>query len=93
MVHVKLTDFLSRLAPQAEFDMAIQMGTTVEEIIFDLTENLGDKFRNAVMDRTGKLHGGFGVVINKRLIPPSQMSTNTIHQNSNLSIIPLAGGG
>ncbi|MBW2428464.1 MAG: MoaD/ThiS family protein [Deltaproteobacteria bacterium] len=73
--------------------MAIQMGTTIEDIIFDLTENLGDKFRNAVIDQTGKLRGGFGVVLNKRLIPPSQMSQNAIHQNSNLSIIPLAGGG
>ena len=24
VVHVKLTDFLTRLAPQAEFDMAVQ---------------------------------------------------------------------
>ncbi len=92
-VHVKLADFLSRLAPEAEFDMEINSRTTVAEIINVLTVRFGEKFRKAVVDSKGNLHAGIAVVINKRLIAPGQMAKTTIDYKSNLSIIPLAGGG
>jgi sulfur carrier protein ThiS len=92
-VHVKLADFLSRLVPEAEFDMEINSRTTVEEIINVLTVRFGEKFRKAVVDSKGNLHAGIAVVINKRLIPPGQMAKTTIDYKSNISILPLAGGG
>jgi sulfur carrier protein ThiS len=92
-VHVKLADFLSRLVPAAEFDMEIDAGSTVEDIIGVLTARLGEEFRKAIVDRSGKPHGGIAIVLNKEFISPNQISEYTIHHSCNLSIIPLVGGG
>lgn len=92
-VHVKLADFLSRIATGPEFDLEIQTGSTVEEIINVLTTRLGKEFCKAVVDRNGKLNAGIAVILNNQLIPSNQMVENTIHQDCKLSIIPIVGGG
>ncbi|UCD80271.1 MAG: MoaD/ThiS family protein [Desulfobacterales bacterium] len=92
-VHVKLSDFLTRLAAEAEFDLQIAAGATVAEIIAALTARQGDNFRRAVTDRQGNLHAGYAVVLDKQLISPQQFAKTTIHHPCSLSIIPLAGGG
>jgi sulfur carrier protein ThiS len=92
-VHVKLSDFLAKLVPEAEFEVKIVTGSTVDEFISVLTERYGDEFRRAVVDRNGKLHGDIAVVLDKQLIPPQKFTQHTIHQNSTLSIIPIVGGG
>jgi sulfur carrier protein ThiS len=92
-VHVKLADFLARLVPAAEFDIEIGTGSTVEDIIGVLTARFGKEFRKAIVDRNGKLHGGIAIVLNEEFISPNQISEYTIHHSSNLSIIPLVGGG
>lgn len=93
MVHVKLSDFLSRIVSEAEFDVEINAGSTISDLISVLIEGLGAEFRKAIVDRNGKLHGGIAVILNKRFIPPQQIEEHTINQKSNLSIIPIAGGG
>jgi molybdopterin converting factor small subunit len=93
IVHVKLADFLSRLVPEAEFDMKIDAGSTVEDIIEALAERFGEEFGKAIVDRKGKLHGGIAIVLNKEFISPHQISEYTIQNSCNLSIIPLVGGG
>jgi sulfur carrier protein ThiS len=92
-VHVKLSDFLARMAPETKFDVKINAGVTVEEFIAVLTERFGDEFRRAIVDRNGKLHADIAVVVNEQFIPPQQITEYTIQQKSNLSIIPIAGGG
>ena len=90
---MKLSDFLTKLTTESEFDLRIQAGATVAEIIAAIVDRQGDKFRQAVVDRKGCLHAGFAVIVNKQFIPPQQITKTTIHHPSNFSIIPLAGGG
>ncbi len=92
-VCVKLYDFFARMAPEAEFNVNVVAGSTIADFIGLLSERLGDDFCKAIVDRNGHLHGGIAVVINKRFIHPSQLAKITLTQKSNLSIIPLAGGG
>jgi len=92
-VHVKLSDFLTRLAAESEFDLQVQAGATVADIIAALTARQGDKFRRAIVDRRGNLHAGYAVVLDKQFIPPQQIAKTAIHHSCRFSIIPLAGGG
>jgi sulfur carrier protein ThiS len=92
-VHVKLSDFLARLVPETKLELKIDEGSTVEEFITFLTERFGDEFCRALVDRNGKLHADIAIVLNNKFIPPQQITAHTIVQKSNLSIIPIAGGG
>ena len=92
-IHVKLSDFLAKLVPQAKFEVKINAGSTVEECIAVLSDRLGDEFRRAVTDRNGKLHADFAVIVNNQVIPPQRFAELTIRETSSLSIIPIAGGG
>jgi sulfur carrier protein ThiS len=92
-IHVKLSDFLAKLVPEAKFEVKINAGATVEEFLATLTRRFGDQFRKSIVDRNGKLHADIAVVLNNRFIPPQKMTEHTIHETSNLSIIPIAGGG
>ena len=92
-IHVKVSDFLAKLVPEAKFKVQIDAGATIEDFLVVLTRRCGDEFRRALVDRNGKLHADIAVVLNSRFIPPQQMAEHTIHETSNLSIIPIAGGG
>lgn len=92
-IHVKLSDFLAKLVPEAKFEVEINAGSTVEEFMAVLTKRLGVEFRRAVTDRKGKLHADIAVVVNNQFIPPQRFAELTIHETSSLSIIPIAGGG
>ncbi len=90
---VRLADFLARMVPEAKLEVKINPGVTVAEFMVVLTERFGAEFRRAVVDRNGKLHADIAVILNNRFIPPQQMTEHTIHETSQLSIIPIAGGG
>ena len=92
-VHVKLCDFLSKLTPENDFDMPVAAGCTVADFIRHLTRHLGNDFRKALLDKDGKPHPDYAIVVNETLIPPQQLTQFSIKENSNLSIIPIAGGG
>jgi uncharacterized ubiquitin-like protein YukD len=92
-VHVKLSDFLTRLTTESEFDLRVPAGASVGEIIAILVERQGEKFRQAVVDRQGNLHAGYALIVDKQFIPPQHITKSTIHHPCSFSIIPLAGGG
>jgi sulfur carrier protein ThiS len=92
-VHVKLSDFLARLAPGAEFEIKTNAGVTVAEFIAVLAKRFGEEFCRALVDRSGSLHAGIAVVLNRQFVPPRQMTQHIIRKSSELSIIPIAGGG
>ena len=92
-MHVKLSDFLAKLAPEAKFKVEVEAGASLEEFIAVLTRRFGDEFRRAIVDRNGKLHADIAVVLNSRFIPPQQLTEHTINKTGSLSIIPIAGGG
>lgn len=92
-VRVKLSDFLSKLTSENDFDMPIPVGCTVAEFIEYLANRLGDEFRRALLDKDGRPHADYAIVLNKHLIPLQQLTQFSIKENSKLSIIPIAGGG
>lgn len=92
-IRVKLGDFFAKMVPEAKFEVKINSGATVEELMAVLTERFGEKFRRAILDHNGKLNADIAVVLDNRFIPPQQMMEYAIHESSNLSIIPIAGGG
>lgn len=92
-IYVKLADFLAKMVPEAKFEVKINAGATVEELLIVLTERFDEKFRRAILDSNGKLNADIAVVLDNRFIPPQQMTEHAIHKSSNLSIIPIAGGG
>jgi sulfur carrier protein ThiS len=92
-VHVKLSDFLARKAPLAEFEIKTNAGITVEAFIAVLSKRFGEEFCNALVDHAGRLHAGLAVVLNRQFIPPHQMTRHTIRESSDLSVMPIAGGG
>ena len=92
-IHIKLADFLTRLAPEAEFDVQTHSNPTVEEILIILCARCGETFRKAIVDSKGILHGGMVVVVNNRLVPPNRIAKTRLDHQSKMSIIPLAGGG
>ena len=92
-VHVKLCDFLSKLTPENDFDLPVAAGCTAADFIRLLTRRLGNDFRKALLDKDGKPHPDYAIVINTDLIPPQQLVDYSIKENSKLSIIPIAGGG
>ena len=92
-VHVKLSDFLARLAPEKKFDISIPAGCTVAEFIENLAKHLGGDFRRALLEKNGRLHADYAIVLDKQFIPPGQIAEYKIRNTCDISIIPIAGGG
>lgn len=92
-VHVTLSDFLSRVAPESKLEVEMDAGSTVADLITLLADSLGQDFRKAFVDREDRLHEGILIVLNKRLILKDQICEVVIEHGSNLSFIPLIGGG
>jgi hypothetical protein len=93
VVHVKLFGFLAQLSAQVNLDIELETGSTVAGLIYRLTEQLGQDFRQAILDRDGNLHGGIEIILNGQHIPARRISEITIDEDGNLAIIPLVGGG
>jgi len=93
MVTVKVSGFVTRIAPAGPFEVALDTGSTVANLVGLLAERLGDSFHKAVIDRRGGLHGGIMLVLNGQLIPPQQITEKAIDRRSDLTIIPVVDGG
>ena len=92
-VHVTLTDFLSRVAPKSKLEIEMDAGSTVADLITLLADSFGSDFREVFVDREDRLLEGISIVLDKRLILKEQICEIVIEHGSNLSFIPLIGGG
>ena len=92
-VRVTLSDFLSRMAPKSKLEVEMDAGSTVADRITLVADSLGEGFRKAFVDREDRLHEGILIVLNKQLILKDQIREVVIEDGSNLSFIPLIGGG
>jgi sulfur carrier protein ThiS len=92
-VRIKLSGFLSSFVSEPEFKVEVDAGSTVAYLIGMLTERLGDAFREAIVDRRGRLHGGIVVILNGRAVIPREIAKTAINGASHLTILPLVGGG
>lgn len=92
-VRIKLSGFLSSFVSEPEFEVEVGAGSTVADLIGMLTKRLGDPFREAIVDRKGRLHGGIVVMLNRRTVIPREIAKTVINRKSELTILPLVGGG
>ncbi|NIS63229.1 MAG: hypothetical protein GTO13_21820 [Proteobacteria bacterium] len=92
-VRVKLSGFLSSLVSESELEVEVAARSTVADLIGMLTERFGDAFRKAIVDREGRLHGGIVVMLNRRTVLPRKIAKTVINEESDLTILPLVGGG
>ncbi len=92
-VRVKLSGFLSSLVSESEFEVEVEARSTVADLIGMLTKRCGDPLREAIVDRKGRLHGGIVVMLNRRTVIPREIAKTVIHSESELTILPLVGGG
>ncbi|HUT72161.1 MAG TPA: MoaD/ThiS family protein [Desulfatiglandales bacterium] len=92
-VTVKLSGFLTRITPAGPFEVALDTGSTVADLVGLLAERLGDGFRKAVIDRRGGLHGGIMLVLNGEPVPPRGITETAIDRESDFAIIPVIDGG
>lgn len=92
-VHVKLSDFLSKLTPENDFDMSIPVGCTVAEFVEYLVVRLGEDFRKTLLDNDGRPHAAYAIVLNQHFVAPQRLTEFKIRDKSKLSIIPIVGGG
>jgi molybdopterin converting factor small subunit len=93
MVHVKLLGFLAQLGGQTEFELKVEPGATLADVIHLVAERLGPDFRRALLDWHGNLHGGMEVLLDRQQISARKISEITLWDDSDLVIIPLVGGG
>ena len=93
IVHVRLLGFLARLSEHKELDVEIEAGSTVSDLIHLVAARLGNDFRQAVLDWHGNLHGGIELVLNQQHIAARKIAEITLWNDSNLTIVPLIGGG
>ena len=92
-VRVKLSGFLSSLVSESELQVEVDAGSTVADLIGMLTKRFGDAFREAIVDRGGRLHGGIVVMLNRRAVVHQEIAKTTVNGKSELTILPLVGGG
>lgn len=92
-VRVKLRGFLAQRAGGAELKQQIEAGSTVADLIQLVAERLGPDFRQALLDWHGNLHGGIELVLNQQHISARKISEISLWDDSDLVIMPLAGGG
>jgi len=93
VVHVKLLGFLKRWSGPAQLDLEIRAGSTMRDLIYLLTERLGDEFRQAILDWHGNLHGGVELILNGQEIPSRRISEIVVWDESDLVIVPIIAGG
>lgn len=92
-VTVRLLGFLRKWAEGISPQVEIEAGLTVQQLLNQITERCGDEFRAAIWDYSGRLHGGFELILNGQVISPSQIGEIKILENCELVLIPVIAGG
>lgn len=92
-VKVKLFGHLKQVAQQADFDVEIPAGSSIDQVIHEVAGQLGDDFRKALLEPSGKLHGGIEVILNHEHLPARRINEIYIFEACELYIMPMIEGG
>jgi hypothetical protein len=92
-VTIRLLGFLRKWAECAGANVEIKAGSTVDQLLNQIALLCGDEFRTAILDHSGRLHGGFELILNGQVISPGKIGEVTIFENSELVLIPVIAGG
>ncbi len=93
LVTVRLLGFLRKWAECAGANVEIIAGSTVDQLLNQITSLCGDEFRTVILDHSGRLHGGFELILNGQVISPGKIGEVTILEDSELVLIPVIAGG
>lgn len=92
-VNVRLHGFLTRIVPESRFEVPLDSGSTVADLVGLLADLLGDDFRRAIIERRNELHAGVMLVLNGEPVPPGRIGEIAVDRESDLAIIPVIDGG
>ena len=92
-VQVKLRGFLENYTIRQAIILKVKMGCTLSEVINKTLEQMGAESRGAFLDKSGKLHGGIEVFLNREHISPYQFTKINIWEDSEVIIVPIIAGG
>jgi hypothetical protein len=92
-LQVKLFGHLRKSNQPSELALAVPAGTSVQAVLWKLSEMLGADFQQAIFDSAGNLHGGIEVVLNETHLPARKISTLRVHADGSLYLIPMIEGG
>ena len=92
-VRVKLFGHLRQLISESVIDMQVNTGTNVYDLIIALTKLYDEKLRQALLDSSGRLHGGIEIVCHQELLPARKLDSTILNENCDLYIVPMIEGG
>ncbi len=93
-VHVKLIGIFALLLNNRKtMSLDIQEGTNVIQCIRKAADFGEAELQRALLDKRGELNAEIVVLLNKALIPPSDLSQTTMSSGDILTLIPMVAGG
>ena len=92
-LEVRLFGHLRQTNQQFPLMLDIPAGTTIQDVLLNLAEMLGEDFQRAIFDAAGNLHGGIEVVLNEEHLPARRIFTLSVQQGGSLYLIPMIEGG
>jgi sulfur-carrier protein len=92
-VEVKFFTSLREITGKKVDEIQLQNVITVEEMLTLLSEKYGEKFREYVYDKKGKVHGFLSFLVNGRNINVLQGFDTELKQGDVIAVVPPVGGG
>jgi len=92
-VEVKFFTSLREITGKKVDEIQLQNVITVEEMLTLLYEKYGEKFREYVYDKKGKVHGFLSFLVNGRNINVLQGFDTELKQGDVIAVVPPVGGG
>ncbi len=92
-VRVKLFGYLRQVSPQPVLNLEVGNGISVGDLIIEMTNQLGDNFRRAMLDSGGNLHGGIEIILKQEILPARKLKEISLIEDCELLIVPMIEGG
>ena len=92
-VVVELFGILAREAGTKEVTIEIAESISVEQLLNELTNRLGDQFRNKLIDKSTKEYVPLLLMINGKEAPWEETRTRSLVSGDKITILPPIAGG
>jgi len=92
-VEVKFFTSLREITGKKADEIQLHNTITVEELLTLLSDKYGEKFREYIYDKEGKVHGFLSFLVNGKNINVLRGFDTELKQGDIIAIIPPVGGG
>ena len=93
LIRVKLFGHLKQISQEQDIDCEVQAGSTVYNLIQNLSDRLGNDFHRAVLDSRGNLQGGIEIVLDQQHLPARKIAAIPLLEDCEVFILPMIEGG